>query len=95
MQAVKPSEDKLYMVAWVHAVHVLSVRMSGRSERWMDAGYLHDLLLGALGANDVLFHSDESLPDERHLAVSALEAVVVPMTVLERDETRATDTWQG
>lgn len=54
--------------------------------------YLHEFLFGALGADDVLSIGDESFADERSLALCADEAVVVPMTVLERDEAGATDT---
>lgn len=53
--------------------------------------YLHELLLGAVGAHDVLIDHDEALADQRVLAVRADEAVVVPMPVLERDEASAAD----
>lgn len=53
--------------------------------------YLHELLLGAVGAHDVLPHHDEALADQRVLAVRADEAVVVPVPVLERDEASAAD----
>lgn len=53
--------------------------------------YLHELLPGAFGTDDVLSVGDESLADQRGLALRADEAVVVPMAVLERDETGAAD----
>lgn len=56
--------------------------------------YLHELLLCAFGADDVLSVGDETLAHERGLALRADEAVVVPVAVFERDETRATDTWK-
>lgn len=53
--------------------------------------YLHELLFGALWANDVLSVGDEALADQRRLALRADEAVVMPVTVLERDEASAAD----
>lgn len=57
--------------------------------------YLHELLLGALGTDDVLSVGDEALADERGLALRADEAVVVPVSVFERDEAGAADTCDG
>ena len=51
----------------------------------------HQLLLGALGADDVLAVRDEALAHHRALAARADEAVVVPVAALERDEPRASD----
>lgn len=48
-------------------------------------------MLGALGTNDVVSVGDEAAADERCVASSADEAVVVPVPVLKRDETRASD----
>lgn len=56
--------------------------------------YLHEFLLGALGADDVLAVGDEALADQAGLALRADEAVVVPVAVLERDEAGATDAWK-
>lgn len=53
--------------------------------------YLHEFLLGALGADDVLAVGDEALADQAGLALRADEAVVVPVAVLEGDETGAAD----
>lgn len=53
--------------------------------------YLHELLLGALRADDVLAVGDEALADQRGLALRADEAVVVPVAVFERDEASAAD----
>lgn len=53
--------------------------------------YLHELLFGALGADDVLSVGDEALAHQRGLALRADEAVVVPVAVLERDEAGAAD----
>lgn len=55
--------------------------------------YLHELLFGALGADDVLSVGDEALAHERGLALRAYEAIVVPVTVFERDEAGAADAW--
>lgn len=56
---------------------------------------LHQLLLGALGANDVLLVGDESTSDQRRFTDGADEAVVVPVAVLERDETGTADSGDG
>lgn len=53
--------------------------------------YLHELLFGALRADDVLAVGDEALAHERGLALRADETVVVPVAVLERDEAGAAD----
>lgn len=53
--------------------------------------YLHEFLLGALGADDVLGVGDEPFANQAGLALRADEAVVVPMAVLERDEAGAAD----
>lgn len=50
---------------------------------------LHQLHLGALGTDDVLVIGDEAATYQRGLAARANETVVVPMPVLERDETGA------
>lgn len=57
--------------------------------------YLHDLLFGALRADDVLGVGDEALAHQRRLALRADEAVVVPVAVLERDEAGAADASDG
>ena len=43
----------------------------------------HQLLLGALGTDDVLAVGDEALADHAALAGGADEAVVVPVATLE------------
>jgi len=50
---------------------------------------LHELLLGAFRANDVFGIRDEASADQRRLARGADETIVVPMAVLERDESGA------
>lgn len=55
--------------------------------------YLHEFLLGALGADDVLAVGDEALAHQARLALRADEAVVVPVAVLEGDEAGAADAW--
>ena len=54
-------------------------------------GVGHQLLLGALWADDVLAVRDEALADHAALAARADEAVVVPVPALERDEPGAAD----
>lgn len=56
--------------------------------------YLHEFLLGALGANDVLAVGDEAFAYQAGLALRADEAVVVPVTVLKGDEAGAADAWK-
>lgn len=56
--------------------------------------YLHEFLLGALRADDVLAVGDEPLADQAGLALRADEAVVVPVAVLEGDEAGAADAWK-
>lgn len=69
--------------------------------RWLWVGalvqrvYLHEFLFGALWADDVLSVGDEALADEWCLALGADEAIVVPVTVFEWDETGAADTWKS
>ena len=46
-------------------------------------GVRHQLLLSALGADDVLPVRDEALADHAALAAGADEAVVVPVTTLK------------
>ena len=52
----------------------------------------HELLLGALWADDVLAVRDEALPDHAGLAGAAGEAVVVPVPALKRNEAGAANT---
>ena len=54
-------------------------------------GVGHQLLLGALWADDVLAVRDEALAHHAALAARADEAVVVPVPALERDEPGAAD----
>lgn len=56
---------------------------------------LKDARLGALGAEDVSTVRDETFAHQAGVARGALEAIVVPVAVLEGDETRATDTGDG
>lgn len=59
--------------------------------------FLHQLLFGALRADDVLLVGDEAASDQRRFADGADKAIVVPVAILERDETRTADTgdWLG
>lgn len=56
---------------------------------------LHQLLLGALGTDDVLLVGDETAPDQRRFAHGTDEAIVVPVAILERDEARTTNASDG
>jgi len=58
---------------------------------------LHEFLLGAFGAEDVGAVGDEAFPDEGTLAHGADKAVVMPVAVLEGDESCATNScdWFG
>jgi len=58
-------------------------------------GVGHQLLLGALWADDVLAVGDEALAHHAALAARADEAVVVPVPALERDEPGAADACDG
>lgn len=50
---------------------------------------LHQLHLGALGADDVVAVGDEATSDQRGLAARADEAIIMPVPILERDEASA------
>lgn len=52
-------------------------------------GRLHQLLLGALGADDIFCVSDETSAHQRGFARSADEAIVVPVAIFKRDESSA------
>lgn len=52
---------------------------------------LHQLLLGALGTNDVLAVGDKASSDQRSFAARANEAIIMPVSIFERDETSAAD----
>lgn len=52
---------------------------------------LHQLLLGTLRANNVRSIRDESPADQGCRAQGTNEAIVVPVTVLEGDESCSTD----
>jgi len=56
---------------------------------------LHESLLGAFRADDVLLVGDEAAAYQTGAALGAEEAVVVPMAVLERDKLGATDSSDG
>lgn len=61
----------------------------------MHAYDLHHVLLGALGADDVVLVRDEALAYETGAAGGAVETVVVPVAVLEGDELGAADAGDG
>ena len=52
---------------------------------------LEDALFGALRTQDIGTVSDETFSNQRDIAAGALEAVVVPMAVFERNESGTTD----
>lgn len=52
---------------------------------------LHQLLLGTLRTDDILLVGDEATADQGRFAHGADEAIVVPVTVFERDETGTAD----
>lgn len=52
---------------------------------------LEDDLFGAFRTENVRSVGDEFLADQSGAAASALEAIIVPMAVLERDESSATN----
>lgn len=56
---------------------------------------LSQLLLSAVGAEDVATICDKALANERTLAGSTDEAVVVPVAVLKGNETCAANTCNG
>jgi len=58
---------------------------------------LHELLLGTVGTQDVALVGDETLSDQRASAHGTNETVVVPITILERDEASSADAsdWLG
>jgi len=58
-------------------------------------GVRHQLLLGTLGADDVLPVGDEALAHHAALAAGADEAVVVPVAALEGDESGSSNTCDG
>ncbi|MEQ2158056.1 hypothetical protein GOODEAATRI_008316 [Goodea atripinnis] len=43
--------------------------------------------------NDVIFERQEASPNQRHTALLAVEAVVVPLTIFKRDVLAAPETW--
>ena len=55
----------------------------------------HELLLGALGTQDVLSVRDEALANKAALAHGADETVVVPVSVFERDVPGAADAFEN
>ena len=56
--------------------------------------HLKNALFGALGTQDISTIGDESFSNQCHVAASALEAIIVPMAILKRDETRAANTFE-
>lgn len=65
--------------------------------RLRPGGRLHQFLLGTLRTDDVLLVGDETASDQRRFADGADETIVVPVAILERDETRTADAgdWLG
>lgn len=56
---------------------------------------LHQFLLGALRTDDVILIGDESTANQAGLANGTEEAIVVPVSVFERDELGATNSCDG
>ena len=52
-------------------------------------------MFSALGAKDVGTVGDKSFPDQRSVAAGALETIIVPVTILKRDKSGSTDTFQN
>lgn len=55
--------------------------------------HLKNTLFSAFGTENIGAIGDESFSDQRHVAASALEAIIMPMAVLERDKSCAANTW--
>lgn len=53
---------------------------------------LHQFLFGTFGANNIGSIGDETTSDQTSLAAGTNKAIVMPMTILERNETSTTDT---
>ena len=51
-------------------------------------------IFAAVGAEDVVFARQETSTHQRHAAPFAVEAVVVPLALLERDVLTASETWE-
>lgn len=49
-------------------------------------------VFAAVGAEDVIFARQETSADQRHAALFAVEAVVVPLALLKRDVLAAPET---
>lgn len=52
----------------------------------------HSDVFAAVGAEDVVFRCQETSADQGHAALFAVEAVVVPLALLERDVLAASKT---
>lgn len=50
-------------------------------------------VLAAVGTEDVVFGREEAAAHQRHAALLAVEAVVVPLALLEGDVLAAAETW--
>lgn len=55
---------------------------------------LHQLLLGTVRAQNVRSVGDEAASHQTGLATGAHEAIVMPVTLLERDEASAADAYR-
>lgn len=53
---------------------------------------LHQFLFGTFGANNIGSIGDETTSDQTSLATGTNKAIVMPMTILKRNETCTTDT---
>jgi hypothetical protein len=58
-------------------------------------GISHELLFGTFWANDVLSVCNEAFADHATFAAAADEAIIVPVTTFEWDESGTSDTCDG
>lgn len=83
----------MYVCCWI-CVHMLTKCHTDRccsSTSSSCCNFLHQFLLGAFRTDDVLFVGNETAADQWRFADGADEAIVVPVTVLERDEAGTAD----
>lgn len=61
----------------------------------LSSGGFRSDVLAAVGAQDVVFARQETPTNQRHAAPFAVEAIVVPLALLERDVFAPPKTWDG
>jgi hypothetical protein len=77
----------------VHHYFVFSSQPNVTTSEW--SGCSHQLLLGTFRADDVFSIGDEPSSNQRCLARSADETVIVPVAVFKRDESGTPNTCDG